>query len=41
MRLQGKVAIVTGGGSGFGAEIARTFAGVVARVVVVYLVAAA
>jgi 3-oxoacyl-[acyl-carrier protein] reductase len=34
MRLQGKSAIVTGAGSGFGAEIARTFAREGARVAV-------
>ena len=34
MRLQGKTAIVTGGGSGFGAGIARKFAAEGARVVV-------
>ena len=35
MRLEGKVAIVTGAGSGFGAETARRFAAEGARVVVV------
>ncbi|MEM9011327.1 MAG: SDR family oxidoreductase [Pseudomonadota bacterium] len=34
MRLQGKTAIVTGGASGFGAEIARRFAAEGARVMV-------
>ena len=34
MQLEGKLAIVTGGGSGFGAGIARKFAGEGARVVV-------
>lgn len=34
MRLEGKVAIVTGAGSGFGAGIARKFAGEGARVMV-------
>lgn len=34
MRLEGKVAIVTGAGSGFGAGIARKFAGEGARVLV-------
>jgi 3-oxoacyl-[acyl-carrier protein] reductase len=34
MRLTGKVAIVTGAGSGFGAEIARRFAAEGAKVVV-------
>ncbi|MGL4281535.1 MAG: SDR family NAD(P)-dependent oxidoreductase, partial [Albidovulum sp.] len=34
MRLEGKVAIVTGAGSGFGAGIARKFAGEGARVIV-------
>ncbi len=34
MRLEGKTAIVTGGGSGFGAEIARRFAGEGAKVLV-------
>ena len=34
MRLNGKTAIVTGGGSGFGAGIARKFAAEGARVLV-------
>ena len=34
-RLDGKTALVTGGGSGFGAGIARRFAGEGARVLVV------
>ncbi|MGH1423736.1 MAG: SDR family oxidoreductase [Pseudooceanicola sp.] len=34
MRLEGKTAIVTGGGSGFGAEIARKFAAEGAKVLV-------
>ena len=34
MRLAGKTAIVTGGGSGFGAGIARAFAAEGARVMV-------
>jgi 3-oxoacyl-[acyl-carrier protein] reductase len=34
MRLQGKIAIVTGAGSGFGEGIARRFAAEGARVVV-------
>ena len=41
MRLQGKTAIVTGGGSGFGAGIARKFAAEGARVMVADLNAAA
>ncbi|HET9470845.1 MAG TPA: glucose 1-dehydrogenase [Usitatibacter sp.] len=40
MRLQGKVAIVTGAGSGFGEAIARRYAGEGARVVVNDIVAA-
>lgn len=34
MRLQGKTAIVTGGGSGFGAGIVRAFSAEGARVIV-------
>ncbi|MEJ1935670.1 SDR family NAD(P)-dependent oxidoreductase, partial [Nostoc sp. NIES-2111] len=37
MRLQGKSALVTGAASGFGAEIARTFAREGARVVLMDL----
>ncbi|MWB76493.1 glucose 1-dehydrogenase [Pseudooceanicola sp. 216_PA32_1] len=37
MRLEGKIAIVTGAGSGFGAEIARRFAAEGARVMAVDL----
>src|SRR5262245_45213312 len=37
MRLNGKVAVVTGGGSGFGAEVCRRFAGEGASVVLVDL----
>ena len=40
MRMQGKTAIVTGGASGFGAGIARKFAGEGARVLVVDINAA-
>ena len=40
MRLQGKIAIVTGGGGGFGEGIARRFAAEGARVVVADLLAA-
>ena len=41
MRLEGKVAIVTGGGSGFGAGIARKFVAEGARVLIADLDAAA
>ncbi|SDD26742.1 glucose 1-dehydrogenase [Ruegeria marina] len=41
MRLNGKTAIVTGGGAGFGAEIARVFAREGARVVILDLNGAA